>query len=191
MQRIQVSCDGDPVEHRKGRCCGMTKCILLAAISAMLLNCASTSPPRKARPRTGTKGPLERIPMAPGPEACADVPLLTVAEIAAGAGDGEVIAVEGVPVALVTCTALLCDPDPSHCCNECSGGYALSDTYAHTLWLTEVGNCGDRDCNLDCEPFGRKPTKAYRFVGKHAYTPRSRLGPARSIIHVERYCRTE
>lgn len=97
------------------------------------------------------------------------------------------MAVDGVPKAQVMCTLLDCGK--GKCCNRCGGGYVLRDDMKHRILLSKVGRCGGWDCNIKCTPFGRKPTKAYRFVGRHEYRPAGQGSVyATSTIHVVRYC---
>jgi hypothetical protein len=141
------------------------------------------------RPTPG-RGPEDVAMALPGArQSCGDVYLLTLGEIARGDADGEVIAVEGVPKANVHCTELACPG--AVCCNECSGAYVLDHEGADggtdlVLHLDGVGSCSGWDCNLDCTPFGRKPTTRYRFVGLNSYT--SENGVATSRFLVDRVC---
>ncbi len=146
--------------------------------------------PSSGKPRTGTLGPAERIPNAPGPDKCADVPLFTMEQLASGMGAGKLVAVEGVPKTSVICTLLAC-PN-SQCCNSCGGSYVLRDNRRHRLSLDKLGGCGGMDCNLDCKPFGRRPTRRYRFVGTHHYRAAGKTSVySSSRIEVVRYCRAK
>ncbi|MDP3504546.1 MAG: hypothetical protein Q8S33_29680 [Myxococcales bacterium] len=141
------------------------------------------------RPTPG-RGPEDVAVLLPGARPfCADVFLLTLEEIARGDADGEVVAVEGVPKADVRCTALACADEA--CCNECSGAYVLEHEgsdggMALVLHLDGLGSCSGWDCNLECQPFGWKPTTRYRFVGFNSFT--SENGVATSRFLVERVC---
>ncbi|MDP3234630.1 MAG: hypothetical protein Q8N26_17755 [Myxococcales bacterium] len=141
------------------------------------------------RPTPG-RGPEDTAMLAPSTRPfCADVFLLTLAELARGDADGEVIAVEGVPTANVHCTALACADEA--CCNECSGGYVLEHEGSDggmplVLHLDGLGSCSGWDCNLECQPFGWKPTTRYRFVGLNSFT--SENGVATSRFLVDRVC---
>ena len=164
----------------------------MAVVVAVAGGCGPTAPPPPTAPRTGTPGPAERFPEVPGPEACSDVVEVTLDELGEGKGHGEVVAVEAVPIAFVICTSMYCSPEsPEICCNECKGSYVLRKERSHRVFLSGLGHCGDMDCNLDCQPFGRKPTTAYRFVGKHTFEPGGKYTSyASSIIAVDRFCST-
>jgi hypothetical protein len=141
------------------------------------------------RPSPG-RGPEDVAVLVPrARQSCADVYLLTMDEIARGDADGEVIAVEGVPKANVRCIERACANDV--CCNECSGTYVLEHHGADggmnlVLHLDELGSCTGWDCNLNCTPFGWKPTTRYRFVGLNSFTTQN--GVATSRFLVERVC---
>lgn len=140
---------------------------LLAPLAATLLACGST-----ARP-----GPDEVIPDLPGAEGCAGVPLVTTDQLASGSPpDGLPIAVDAVPVAFTGCEPLDCGPPtmtmpsdaPLHARRveraDCPAYYAIriGDRFAE---LVDVPARCTVACNIDCEPFGLEPTRAYRFVG--------------------------
>ena len=157
-----------------------------------LVACATRATPSNPgdNPTPGL-GPQEVEPtdaLAPG--ACDDVPLYTLADLAAGKGADERIAIDVVPVANIMCTLLHCGD--AECCNGCGGSYGarLAGSPDLELRLDGLKGCSGMDCNLHCEPFGRKPTKPYRFVGMHTFT----LAGQTSVYHkadlkVERYCR--
>lgn len=148
-----------------------------------------TASSRAGEPQPGL-GPAEVVPesaLAPG--ACDDVPLLSLEDLAAGKGAGERIAVDVVPEAAVACTLLACE---SECCNSCGGSYGarLAGDPALELRLDGLAGCTGMDCNLRCEPFGRKPTTRYRFVGTHTFTPAGTTSAYhQAVLEVERYCR--
>ncbi|MBI2393439.1 MAG: hypothetical protein HYV09_27900 [Deltaproteobacteria bacterium] len=171
----------------------------LAHVLSCLLcvGCAPSPPasssPAPPRPVPGL-GPEESVPTLPGVEACADAPLVTLEQIADGAHAGERVALDAVPRAMVICTLLLCtggdEPPERTCCNGCGGGYELRLGERLLLQFANLGGCGGMDCNLHCEPFGRRPTRRYRFVGKNEFTPRPESGAiyAKSRFVVERVC---
>lgn len=135
-------------------------------------------------------GPAEVVPDAADLAACTDAPLTSFDELAVGTGAGERVAVDGVPRADVVCTALACPG--AACCNECGGGYVLRDDDTHRIGLTGLEGCGGMDCSLECKPFGREPTRRYRFVGVHTWkAPGDGSIYADSRIAVERFCRLE
>lgn len=167
---------------------------------ALLGGCArrSTTP----RPVPGLGPEQVDVWLPPAKEFCADVHLLSLEELARGDGAGEVVAVEGVPRVSARCTDAAClgpdgRHDPSACCNECQGGYVLDLEEAGALrlrvTLEGAGECSGFDCNFACTPFGRKPTRAYRFVGLNSFTPAGESGAAhaKSIFAVERVCNVQ
>lgn len=171
--------------------------ILLALALAACTPGAGPSPrnPGDAS-RTPGLGPAEIVPDLPGPEACADAPLVTLDEIGRGVRAGERVALEVVPRAEVMCTLLYCATPPGMsredvCCNGCGGGYALRVDTSLLLRFENLGRCSGMDCNLRCEPFGREPTHTYRFVGKNDFKPARENGAiyATSTFTVEKVCR--
>lgn len=80
---------------------------------------------------------------------------------------------------------------PDACCNKCGGSYGVEIGLEFKLRFEGiVGFCGGYDCNLRCEPFGWKPTHAYRFVGVSAWSKRRDNGAIydKSTFTVEKFC---
>jgi hypothetical protein len=131
--------------------------------------------------------PADAAPLAE----CNDVPLVTLDQIAAGEHAGEVVAIDVMPAVDMICTHRRCmhkDGSKVACCNRCGGEYQarLRD---ELLLRLDVGRCGGMDCNIHCEPFGRKPAHSYRFVGTNAFESRkSSEMYATSALHVQKYC---
>lgn len=172
------------------------------ALSLLLAACtpAAGPGPRNAgdASRKPGLGPAETIPELPGPEGCADAPLVSVEEMARGVRAGERIAVDVVPQAEVMCTLLFCTapegtPREEVCCNGCGGGYGVRLETRFHLQFANLGGCSGMDCNLHCEPFGRQPTHPYRFVGKNEFKPAYESGAiySKSTFTVEKVCRVE
>jgi hypothetical protein len=128
--------------------------------------------------------PAERVPSLPDAEWCAGVPLVTLAELAAGEHALEVVAVDGVPGMQGVCTLL-----DGECINQCSAVYTLTHPPAFDLQLADLPVCHGMECAMDCQPFGHTPTRAYRFVG--LVEPKSRTGPNNVALHVHRMCALE
>ena len=180
--------------------------VTAAAIGVLGLGACPPAERNVATPAAGPTaptpglGPAETVPTGlPGPEACADAPLITLAELARGERDGERVAVDVVPQAMVRCTALACysaldgrPAQPEACCNECRGGYGWEISGEFHLAFADLGGCSGHDCNLRCEPFGRAPTRAYRLVGTSSRSPRDSNGAVydTAVFTVERYCAT-
>lgn len=174
----------------------------LIVLPLLLAACTPGTGPGPANPndasRTPGLGPAETIPDLPGPEACADAPLVTLDEIERGVRAGERVALDAVPKAETMCTLLYCIPPPGMsredvCCNQCGGGYGLRVDNTLHLQFMNIGGCRGMDCNLHCEPFGREPTHAYRFVGKNEFKPARESGAiyAKSMFTVEKVCRID
>lgn len=156
---------------------------LWAFIVLIPLSCGSTTSSER------TMGPAERVPEAPAADECGAAPLLDVEQLEAGEGAGRVVAVEGTPVPEVRCTLLQCGED--ECCNTCSGDYELAmPDREHRVLLRGLEGCSGNNCAYDCQPFGREPTRRYRFVGRHEHHPPGETAAyAVSILHLQRYCR--
>ncbi|MCE9580189.1 MAG: hypothetical protein K8W52_44140 [Deltaproteobacteria bacterium] len=173
---------------------------LLAALA--LIACGPASPesntPYRSREKPG-RGPADVVPpSALAPDRCGDAPLVALADLARGTGDGERVAVDLTPQAEVMCTLLACigpngvEDGPDVCCNGCGGNYGLRQGMEFALRLEGLDGCTGMDCNLHCEPFGTAPTHAYRFVGTVAYTPRgSGAIYDQATLTIEKYCRIE
>lgn len=143
-------------------------------------------------------GPAVVEPNVPPATECGDAPLITLEELAAGQRPGERVSVETVPRAAPICFQQDClvatapgepQPPPEEiCCNACGGNY---EAYVGTFTLTFTGleGCSGMDCNLRCAPFGRRPAKRYRFVGRNGFRPASstQLHPT-SVFEVEKVC---
>ena len=141
--------------------------ILLVALVA----CSGPAPAGES-PRTE---PADKRPA--GAADCSDAPPVAFAALAEAAGTR--IALDGVPHAAAACTLLACTDDRA-CCNRCGGPYALIDAGGHQVNLTGLAGCSGMDCNMTCEPFGRKPTLRYRFVGTYDHGQRN--------LAVEKFC---
>lgn len=173
--------------------------VVLGAIAACQ-PAARTATPADDRPRpTPGLGPADAVPPdLPGPDACADAPLITLDELARGERAGERVAVDVVPQAMIMCTAMACyaadgAPAEDACCNECRGGYGVEVPGELVLRFEGLAGCAGYDCNLRCEPFGRAPARAYRFVGTSAWARRGDNGAVydTATFTVERYCATD
>lgn len=151
--------------------------------------CAGTSTVDSGSRGLGPENTVPAAALAPG--ACDDAPLHTLEDLAAGKGDGQRIALEVVPEVRGMCTLLACE---SECCNSCGGDYGANlrrepGDRDFELRFIGLAGCGGMDCNFHCEPFGRKPTTAYRFVGTNVYKPAG----VTSTYHqaqftIEKYC---
>lgn len=125
---------------------------------------------------------------APSVDKCSGVPVLTLEQLKRGEGNGQRIAIEGVPQPLTMCTRMLC-PDGTGCCNKCKGSYVLHNDSDYRLSLTALPGCSGTACDVQCVPFAAKATEAYRFVGVHQHTAASKDNSfAASEIAVETYC---
>ena len=152
--------------------------------------------PPAAPPPTPGLGPADTVPpdLAPA-TACADAPLLTLAQVARGERAGERVAFDAVPEPQVMCTAMACMSATGAvvddaCCNTCGGGYGLEHPHEFRLRFEGFAGCTGYDCNLACAPFGRAPTRAYRFVGTSTWAPRRTNGAIydTATFAVERVC---
>lgn len=156
--------------------------------------------PPAAPPPTPALGPADTAPpdLAPA-AACADAPRLTLAQVARGEQAGQRIAFDAVPEPQVICTAMACASttgaaaDEGACCNTCRGGYGLELAGEFRLRFDGFEGCAGRDCDLHCAPFGRAPTRAYRFVGTSAWSRRLANGAVydKATFTVERVCAIE
>lgn len=176
-------------------------------VLVMLLTVACQQPARERSTPGGDRpapvpglGPAEVVPAeAPGPEACADAPLLTLEQVARGEQAGERVAFEVVPRAQIVCTLMACigpggQHDEESCCNRCGGGYEVAIADEFRLQFHGLrGGCSGYDCNVTCEPFGRAPTHAYRFVGVSDWSKRLDNGAIydKSTFTVETFCKVE
>jgi hypothetical protein len=150
----------------------------------------------KPAPKPGL-GPADIVPADLAPtEACGDAPLLTIEQVAKGERAGERIAFDVVPRATIFCTLMACvgpsgEHDPTSCCNQCGGGYevAIADEF-RLQFVGLPGGCGGYDCNVHCDPFGREPARAYRFVGVSKWTKRIDNGAIydKAELTVEKFC---
>lgn len=136
-----------------------------------------------------TEGPAELFPDAPA-QACQGVPVLgedvSFAEIA----EGEEVAMDAVPrQGAGQCTLMACGKS-NPCCNRCSGAYTITvtgaDRAATAIQLDGLKGCSGTECGMTCEPFGRKPTIRYRFVGRMAEKPAQ--SGVRYRLAVDRFC---
>jgi hypothetical protein len=135
----------------------------------------------------------DRDPDVPSAEACSDVPVVTFEDIAHGDRAGELVAIDGVPKPYFEhiCTQMRCTDRCGHdlpCCNGCSSdlillrGRGLSQGFVK---LVGPGlQCGGFDCAMSCTPFGPRPKRSYRFVGR--YGPGEAGG--RGTFSAERWC---
>ena len=138
-----------------------------------------------------TEGPAERVPDAPGAP-CAGVPVLGAATTLAEALRADQVAIDGVPrQGPGLCTLKQCGE--RSCCNRCSAAYTVTvtgdDRAATAIQLAGLEGCRGTECGLDCKPFGREPTRPYRFVGRlveHAAHTGERYR-----LDVERFCATD
>lgn len=151
------------------------------ALALVVAGCVGAS-----KPRLEVRGPAQ-VPvwLPPAKEFCADVHLLTLEEIARGDGAGEVIAIEGVPVAVQRCEPASC-PVERPCCDACTGTYVLQGDAGVVVTLEGAGRCEGSRCSFACTPFGREPIQAFRFVGLNSFDGASR--PVQSTLVVEKIC---
>lgn len=118
--------------------------------------------------------PVEVVPE--GVPRCDDtLPQLTAAALTIDAAQ---IAVDAVPSVGVACTARECT-DGRECCNSCDGEYA-AHLDGYQVQLRGLPGCSGMDCDVVCEPFGRKPTTRYRFIGRYRAADR--------VLAVDSYC---
>lgn len=129
----------------------------------------------------------QKTPFA-GPDACADAPLLSRDQLLRGAHADAMVAVDGVPHAVLTCTLMGCVGE-NQCCNRCGGDYVLLDTPEHVVALAGLEGCHGNQCDVTCHPFSRTETRPFRFVGLHRHQPAGETSTfARSTIEVKRIC---
>ena len=116
-------------------------------------------------PKQSTPGVEERFPAAPA-EPCEDTPVLGKDVEFGDVTAGETLAIDAVPrVGAQSCTATACKDE---CCKRCKSRYVVSIAVERTATAVELvglDGCSGTDCGVDCQPFGTKPTKEYRFVG--------------------------
>lgn len=129
---------------------------------------------------SGTTGPVhherpaELVPE--GVARCVDAhPQLTVDSLSQ---DAVQVAIDAVPRVGVGCTRMECT-DGRECCNSCSGEYA-AHLGGYQVQLRGLPGCSGMDCDVVCEPFGRTPTTAYRFIGSYTATDH--------VLTVDSYC---
>lgn len=157
-------------------------------ISLLLLSCAhveerATSP----APQPGL-GPEETIPDLPRAEqGCAEAQVVSLEDLTLPKFQGLRVAIDAVPQVQGNCTLLACfsaqDGRQRACCNQCGGQYIV-ETERLRVYLLGAGTCGGYECNFHCEPFGRKPTHQYRFVGVNQFD-----SAGQSMFKVETVCR--
>ncbi|MBA3453412.1 MAG: hypothetical protein H0T42_10005 [Deltaproteobacteria bacterium] len=133
--------------------------------------CAGTSAPGESP----SVEPADKRPA--GAADCSDAAVATFEEL--GDKSGTRLALDGVPRVGVVCTLLECT-DGRACCNRCGGEYALIDEQRRQVNLSGLAGCSGMDCNTVCDPFGRKPTLRYRFVGTYDHEQRR--------LAVEKFC---
>jgi hypothetical protein len=134
-------------------------------------------------------------PDVPPAASCGDVPVVSFDDMRSGAHAGELVAVDGLPVGPteMMCTQALCTDDcdrPLPCCNGCSGGLALlvaGDRKARIALEGPGLSCSGYECAMQCRPFGAKPTRNYRFVGRYT-TGRNPNGYTWTRLSAERWC---
>jgi len=143
----------------------------LAVLAALPLGACGSS----ARPEKIAKQPAEKFPA--GAADCSDASPTTFEALEAATGTR--IALDGAPTVGVACTEMECT-DGRACCNRCGGEYALHDPSRHQINLRGLPGCTGMDCNTVCEPFGRSPTRSYRFVGVYDHAQR--------VLTVEKFC---
>ena len=143
------------------------------AIAILVAGCSGAGPAGE----TPREEPADKRPA--GAADCSDAPSLAFDALADATGTR--IALDGVPQAAAACTLLACTDDRA-CCNRCGGQYALIDAGGQQINLSGLAGCSGMDCNMVCEPFGRKPTLRYRFVGIYDHEQRT--------LAVEKFCVT-
>ena len=140
------------------------------AIVLALAACAGTSEPGG----TPQVEPADKRPA--GAADCSDAPVVGFDQLEQATGTR--IALDGLPQVGIACTELACTDDRA-CCNRCDGEYAVIDA-GRQVNLRGLAGCSGMDCNTVCDPFGRKPTLRYRFVGTYDHAQR--------IVQVEKFC---
>jgi hypothetical protein len=104
------------------------------------------------------------------------VPVVTFDDVMRGTHAGDLVAIDGRPVGggEIVCTLLLCTDTCDHPlprCNGCSGGLTLlasGEPRGGRIALTGPGlSCSGYECAMQCKPFGQKPARSYRFVGRY------------------------
>ncbi len=162
-------------------------------VLALVLSSACGGQPTVASGERG-QGPEDVVPAAAQPAgSCDDAPVATLEQIADGAHDGARIAVDLVPESHGSCTEMSCND--GDCCNRCEGTYGAAlrrepPSRALELELQGFPGCSGMECNVHCEPFGRRPSTAYRFVGTNTFAPAGVTAMFnQSQFIVEKYCR--
>jgi len=154
---------------------GMRSRLAVIAFGVLAVAACTTGSPDQRGSRTSGPSPTPDEKLPRGAIDCGDASL-TYEELARA--DGQRIALDGVPRAAIACTRKECT-DGRACCNSCSGQYSLLlDGYQ--ISLGALPGCAGMDCNVDCEPFGRKTKRAYRFVGNYDHASRT--------LAVDKYC---
>jgi len=156
----------------------------LAAVF-MLSACGGAAPVAE-----NADGPAEKTPEAAAEEFCADVALVGADVEFQHVTYGEQIAIDGVPNAgPETCTTRPC-PKNEPCCNRCNSSYVVTITgearTATAIQLAGLSGCTGSECGVDCDPFGREPKRAYRFVGSLVDEPA--VGGAKHVFAVKLFC---
>ena len=171
------------------------------AVALVLAGCCDPAVMRSAQARADALRAAivdDLAPEVPAPDSCADAPLVTFPQVRGGAREGELIALDGVPLpgSLLACTEMLCTDgcgDPTPCCNECSSDLSLVDhipRIADGILVTLRGPglwCSGYDCARQCRPFGNHPRQLYRFVGRYQRVA-GRHGTAIVAFDAERWC---
>ena len=171
------------------------------AVALFVCGCCSSETLRRAEARARaleSEIVEDRDPDGPPADACVDVdvPLLSLEDVARGGHEGERFAIDGVPVpdAIRNCTEMLCVDDCGHelpCCNSCQSHVRLlvHEPFFMSLRLDGEGlGCMGNRCAIQCMPFGTKPRRSYRFVGRlvaHEWGN----GGFNGSFRVERWCR--
>lgn len=153
-----------------------TLVVALILIVVGVVACARTAADRQA-PAQGVPAPRAPELHPDGATDCDPALLRGFDELEAATGTR--IGLDGVPRVAVACTEKECT-DGRACCNACEGEYVLLDDNRQVT-LRGLPGCSGMDCDTVCEPFGRAPTRAYRFVGAYDHAQR--------VLQVETFCR--
>ncbi|WP_225408833.1 hypothetical protein [Stigmatella hybrida] len=169
--------------------------LLLAAVAAVLLTSCHAGHNKGQPPANAA----EAVAPPLASKECEGVAVVEAASVFAspeGAGGmrpaaGQVVAIDGTPLAGLVCTQMGCD---AKCCNNTCGSV---EGCPFTL-ATEQGNlclshkdfaCGGTDCSPWCRPFSLTEQGRYRFVGTLAYpAPGQEASGNGATLQVQKVC---
>jgi hypothetical protein len=165
--------------------------LLLAAVAAVLLTSCHAGHNKGQPPANASEA---APPLASGE--CEGVPVVETDAVFASPesrrGAGQVVALDGTPLAGLVCTQMGC---AEKCCNNACGS---PEGCAFTL-ATEQGNlclshkdfaCGGTDCSPWCRPFSLTEQGRYRFVGTVVYPAAGQEASGNgATLQVQKVCR--